>query len=87
MYTTFHWLPGLPPAVVQFNDLIDGGGVLEPLPLVLPHLLRVASLQIAIELMIGDPVTRCFFFTVPPLKMTQCQPLEEISELFLPKND
>ena len=49
MYRSYHWLPSLPPAVVQFNDLIDGGGVLEPLPLVLPHLLRVASLQIEIN--------------------------------------
>ena len=41
-------IPGLAPAVVELNDLIDTGGILEPLPLVLSHLLRVASLTITI---------------------------------------
>ena len=39
-------IPGLAPAVVELNDLIDTSGILEPLPLVLSHLLRVASLTI-----------------------------------------
>ena len=39
-------IPGLTPAVVELNDLIDTGRILEPLPLVLSHLLRVASLTI-----------------------------------------
>ena len=40
--------PGLTPAVVELDDLVDTGGIFEPLPLVLSHFLWVASLTIII---------------------------------------